>query len=230
MNKIWFTSDTHFGHGNMIKYSNRPFLGEVDQVALDENGGTWESLDEALKEKDGSRWRMSREAVEMMDNAIIDGINTNVGTDDQLWLLGDFAMPGKKEYTKKCREYRDRINCQHINIVWGNHDRRNDIRDLFDEAYDLVTIKASGQKARIVLAHYAMATWDQSHRGAWNLYGHSHTTAEKWMDKHMPDRKSVDIGVDNAYQLLGEFRPFELEQDLRPMLMGRLGHSMRMAT
>jgi calcineurin-like phosphoesterase family protein len=33
---IWFSSDTHFGHTNVIRYSNRPFLsiGEHDEILI----------------------------------------------------------------------------------------------------------------------------------------------------------------------------------------------------
>lgn len=30
---IWFTSDPHFGHANIIKYSRRPFASPVDMDA-----------------------------------------------------------------------------------------------------------------------------------------------------------------------------------------------------
>lgn len=222
---IWFTSDTHFGHGNIIKYCNRPFLGESDKLELERRGGSWHEGD--WKGRRSSKWRMSHEAVEIMDNTLIDAINANVGTDDTLWHLGDFSM-GRGDNYSNCRAYRDRINCQHINIVWGNHDDRG-IRDLFDRAYDLVKVKVEGQMAKIVLCHYAMAVWDESHRGSWHLYGHSHANIELWMDQQFQDRKSMDVGVDNAYRLFGEFRPLS-EIDLRNILMSKLGHTMGGAT
>jgi calcineurin-like phosphoesterase family protein len=223
MSRIWFIADTHLGHGNIIKYCNRPFLGEEDKAEYEARGGTWHEGD--WKGRAASRWRMSQEAVDIMDNTVIDGINAKVRAEDTLWHLGDFALPGKHDLARKCRAYRDRINCQHINIVWGNHDRRDEIRDLFERAYDLVKVSVEGQKAKIVLCHYAIAVWDESHRGSWHLYGHSHGMVEDWLDAHMTDRKSIDVGVDNAFKIFGEFRPFSLE-DLRSMLMSRMGHTM----
>ncbi len=230
MSKIFFTADTHFGHGNIIKYCHRPFLKDIDKKALEENGGKWH--DGLWKGEFASKWRMSRDAVDMMNDHLTDQINDIVGVDDTLWHLGDWAFARKDDYYRKCRFYRDRINCQHVNIIWGNHDTKTCempkdddyvIRDLFEYAFKLQDIRVPGQKARIFLSHYAQAVWDKSHRGAWNLYGHSHSSAEKALERHFPHRKSIDVGVDNAKLVLGEYRPFSLEE-LQGLLLGRLGH------
>lgn len=149
----------------------------------------------------------------MMDNTIIDNINTMVDRDDTLWILGDFAFGIRSEYYQRCRAYRNRIQCQNINIIWGNHDRF-EIKDLFSHYYDLASVQIPGRKAKIIMCHYAMAIWEGSHRGNIQLYGHSHTNAEANLDAMMPGRRSMDVGVDNAFRLFGQFRPFSLEEIL----------------
>ena len=31
--QVWFTADTHFGHGNIIKYCQRPFMSREETAA-----------------------------------------------------------------------------------------------------------------------------------------------------------------------------------------------------
>lgn len=227
------TRTRYFGHGNIIKYCHRPFLTSYDKDCLSRmdcwHNGTWRS-------KDASKHRISNEAVEMMNDTLINNINAVVEPDDELWHLGDFAMFSKREsvssYYNRCKGYRDRINCNNVNIIWGNHDENpnldNDypIWDLFNSDYTLTQIKApNNYRTKITLCHYAMAVFNKSHRGAIQLYGHSHSQAEPWMNLNMKGRRSMDVGVDNAFKLLGEYRPFSLDEIMN--LVGkRSGFSM----
>jgi hypothetical protein len=68
-----------------------------------------------------------------------------------------------------------------------------------------------------------MYKWDGSHNGVYHFYGHAHSKSEYVLDQMMPDRRSLDIGVDNAYQLMGEFRPFR-EGEIMSYLAKRMGH------
>jgi calcineurin-like phosphoesterase family protein len=47
MKNIWFTSDPHFGHGNIIKYCNRPYLTvpEMNEALLENYNKTVKSGD-----------------------------------------------------------------------------------------------------------------------------------------------------------------------------------------
>jgi len=83
-----------------------------------------------------------------------------------------------------------RLNGQII-LVKGNHDK-----DRYDHLYwrvcDRLHLKAG--KQLIIISHYCMRVWDQSHRNSWHFFGHSHGTLE-------PIGKSWDIGTDvNAYE------------------------------
>ncbi len=219
--KYFFTSDTHFNHGNIIKYSNRPFLSQKDKEELTRSGA-WH--DGVWKSSKSSRWRMTQEAVSLMDDTLINEINSIVGENDVLWHLGDFAFADKHNYYSTCRGYRDRIKCRNVNIIWGNHDDRK-IRDLFNEAYDLKMVSLPNQTNRVVLCHYSLAIWDGSHRQNIHLYGHSHSEAEVSLESKFPGRRSMDVGVDNAAKLLGKYRPFTLEE-IQNIMSVREGHNL----
>lgn len=208
MKRAFFISDTHFGHGNIIKYCNRnDFLSDSDLKEFERIGKTWHSGD--WKGNGSSHWRISREAIDTMDDKLINNINSIVGENDVLYHLGDFCFAPKHEYYKAATNYRKRINCKEIHFVFGNHDQRS-IGNLFSTASDMLNINVNNQ--RIVLCHYAMAVWDKSHRGAWQLYGHSHANLEKFMDTALPGHLSMDVGVDNAKLIVGEYRPFSFEE------------------
>lgn len=144
-----------------------------------------------------------------MDQGILDAINSTVGEHDTLWFLGDFCFARYGREFTTAKSYRDRIRCRNVFMVWGNHDSRC-IASCFTDCFERFRLRAHGQK--IILDHYAPAVWQGSHRGAWALYGHSHRSAERWLDEHMPERRSLDVGVDNAIHLLGEYRPFSFDE------------------
>ncbi len=206
MNRTFFSADFHYNHANIIKYCTRPFLSEEDKQAL-ERDGAWHNGD--WKGEGSSRHHISREGVNMMNEHIVANVNKVVGKDDTLYFLGDFCFAPKHDYYRVAKDFRDKLNCRKIYMVWGNHDDFK-IRDLFEGCYDILNVNVNSQ--RIVLCHYAMAVWDKSHRGAWQLYGHSHANLEAFMDKALPGHLSMDVGIDNAKLIIGEYRPFSFEE------------------
>ena len=180
--KVWFTSDTHFGHANIIKYCHRPFLQPGD---LDDKG-QWVSKEIAKKRADE------------MDRVMIDNWNALVAPEDFVYHLGDFAMGDQALYR---RQLNGRI-C----FVVGNHDKQIN-RKLFEAVWDLRKIEVNCAEFQesyqaIVLCHYAMRVWNKSHRGVWHLYGHSHGTLPD-----DPNARSMDVGVD-----CNELKPFSCLQ------------------
>jgi calcineurin-like phosphoesterase family protein len=143
------------------------------------------------------------ETCEEMDETIIDNWNRVVGQGDLIYHLGDFAFGGHDIV----RRYRSRLN-GNIILILGNHDWRNKIRNVtgcFKSIYDLLVIQY--EKHCIVLCHYAMRVWPQSHFNSYQFYGHSHGTLQ-------PQGKQMDVGVDcNGYT------PIHADKIMRIMLM-----------
>lgn len=105
------------------------------------------------------------------DDKIIENINNTVTPQDNLFLLGDVSW----YKPDKTAELIKRINCKNRFLIIGNHDswiKDGKCRKLFQGVYDLKRINDNGRI--VVLCHYPLAVWDQSHRGSYCLYGHVH--------------------------------------------------------
>jgi len=212
---IFFTADTHFSHRRIPAYTNRRFcLSEHELSCLDNNI--------PLKGRGGEGWIPSDQSLYKHDQYLIDQINKTVGPDDILWHLGDFCFGPPRRLKQFAESLRNRIVCNTIFLCWGNHDR-SDISPAFTRTYQEYTLKKDGQIIR--MAHEAKLVWYGSHRGGWNLYGHSHATIEEKADKLFPNRRAMDVGVDNAFRLLGEYRPFSFDE-IKAIMDKREGTSL----
>jgi calcineurin-like phosphoesterase family protein len=201
---VWFTADTHLGHGNIIKYCLRPFLTAKERE---------------LAERDARNSpKLSPETIRRHDEAILDAINSRVQPDDTLWVLGDFCWGGRSH----AQGYRDQIRCQHVHLVWGNHDAP-DVGGVFGRTMEQGMIRVEGQD--IWLNHYPMRSWHKAFHGSWHLYGHVHG---KLMgeDTRVGWRLTRDVGVDAC-----EYRPLSfanLREYMQPRLLAFEEHKAAM--
>jgi calcineurin-like phosphoesterase family protein len=189
MSNIWFTSDTHYSHTNIAG----PKIS------------SWKS-----------GWR-NFDSVHQMNSALVEGINKYVQEDDVLYHLGDWSFGGEANILN----FRNLLICKNIHLIRGNHDEHigsdlcfTDSGDLFDplqlfsSVNDVLTLKLG--KTKIFLSHYSHRVWSGSHKGVIHLYGHSHSS--------IPDLgKSMDVGVDVAKKMFGEYRPFSIDEIMRIM-------------
>lgn len=183
--KVWFTSDLHLGHKNIIKKLS-----------------TWDS--------GGQR---DFDSVEEMDATIMRGINSNVMADDTLFLLGD-SMFGKKDYDwlfnnikcknlyvlagNHCHTKNLRTACEkfgyHYTSAYGDDLRIN------NKDY--------------VISHYPILSWNNMGRGAAHLYGHVHDSfslIKNPVTEYFTSMRTFDVGVDSAFRMFGDYIPFNLE-------------------
>lgn len=209
----WFTADLHLGHANIIRYCRREMFLSPDEIEMlnrDEN------------------FKVRPESVKEMDSLLIDEINKVVLPADRLYIVGDFCFGRKNDKLSVAevlvKHYRNRIACKHIELVFGNHEKKlrrsQNLKSIFFQVHDKITINVRKQK--IVLDHEAHAIWDCRNHGAWHLYGHSHGGAEAWLDQIMPGRFSMDVGIDWAYKLFGAYRPFSFDE-IKSIMDDRFG-------
>ena len=172
---VWITSDTHYSHKNICR-------GVTN----------WRTKDGKIPIESTRDFN----TIEDMNSVIVDNINSKIGPDDTLIHLGDFSFGG----FDKIGQFLDRLVCNNIHLVLGNHDHhiknnRENIHDRFLSIQNYLEVNIGG--ADFVLSHYPLCSWNQLSKGAIQLHGHVHLpTNKKW-----GNGKRLDVGVDgNNYQ------------------------------
>jgi predicted phosphodiesterase len=174
-----------------------------------------------------------------MSQAIVDGINKYVGKDDLIVGAGDFSFGGVQNiwnfrkqieckniywtygnhdhhilHNKELRVPYSELELYKSLVDPGyypshhNYDDKNTFlarpKHLFNEIDKELWLKINGNY--YVVQHWPKRSWFNSQDGSILLYGHEHSQIE-----HIPWGMSIDIGMDNAYRLYGEYRPFSEE-------------------
>lgn len=135
------------------------------------------------------------DTLEEMNDSIIEGINSKVGKDDILIHHGDVSFQGINSFF----EFEGRVRCKDIIYIEGNHDHLHASKSWRQIGYFSYMGKI------IVSCHYPLAAWHQHHKGALHSFGHVHGSYEGI-------GKSYDVGVDSAYKLFNEYRPFSFNE------------------
>lgn len=168
MQNVWFTSDTHFCHKNIVRGTT-----------------TWTN----------PRGCRDFDTTEDHDKRIIESINGLVKPEDILYHLGDWSFGGHENIRKsraaiKCKTI-------HLVLGNHDHHIApldSPYRSLFASVNQVSKLAFRKDhkftKQKIFMSHYAHMVWENSSHGAIHLFGHSHGTLKN------PIGKSMDVGVD----------------------------------
>lgn len=176
--KVYFISDLHWGH-------DRDFI--------------W-----------GSKGRSYKNVTEMNDD-ILSVWNSTITDNDIVFNLGDMVFGDSDG--RRMTFLMEHLKCKKHYFLWGNHVSgqsqvyKTALENMLQgtnipntvEIYPLeigkfvyagnyLEIEVNNQP--IVLTHYPILSWHGSHKGSWNIFGHTHCTLKKTFGKQL------DVGWD----------------------------------
>lgn len=171
--KIFFTSDHHFDHKNVLVFcTNREFscIKDMDK-ALISNWNEVVGPEDIVFVLGDFHWSNSNKAIKRVLNKLQGKINIILGNHDDL---------------KGFRELPEHVTlCSDITHLW-----------IYPPSPEEDT-----QPVRVVLSHYPLMSWSGRSQGVLNLFGHIHS--HELRDKEEFDQslplwpEQYDVGVDN---------------------------------
>lgn len=152
MSDVFFTSDTHFGHTNIIRFCNRPFASVQE-------------MDEALIERWNARVGDADVVYHLGDFTLS---NRETARRVLARLRGHIKVLGYPWHHDR----------GWVPTTLGPSPYLSASGHPVEILPPLLTtsLPHDGRRQPIALCHFPLAQWDRRHHGAWHLHGHSHGT------------------------------------------------------
>lgn len=171
--KIWFTSDLHFSHFNIVKYTT----------------------------KRSSEFNLDITDADMLtkhDKSIIDRWNETVNKKDVVYILGDFSFASPEE-TKKIL---GKLNGEK-HLIIGNHDGScrtlgnyfESVSHIKEVSFKKTLFPFLEENIHCVMCHFPMIAWNRRMSGSIMLHGHTHGSICE-LNK-LSEELRLDIGFDS---------------------------------
>lgn len=181
--QIWFTSDNHIHHRNILKHCPER-----------------QNICSAKDENDVEAW----------DKWMIDKWNSTIGKKDIVYILGDFIFGSQESARKALQNLHGKKFLILGNHDKGVDKLENYFEQITQQK--LVTFKKSNfdfldEDFQVFMCHYPMVTWASKHYGVINAHGHCHGRLDDYNEASTDLR--VDVGIDGK---LANFNFITLEQ------------------
>jgi calcineurin-like phosphoesterase family protein len=163
---IFFISDLHVGHKNVLKFDGRPFA-DVDEMHV-----------EMIK-----RWNS---VVGPEDTVYFLGDLAFARDELTKWFI--YSLQGKIHFILGNHDkMKDIVKFGRWESV---HESYTEIGIL-----DPDSLEARGSQGyqKIILSHYPILSWNKAHHGSWHLHGHCHGSLIKSQQEYYK-RKVMDVG------------------------------------
>ena len=166
MARVYFTSDTHFGHSNIVTFCKRPFVDKFRTIETRDGGFAYRPDLDLMHREMTARW------------------NSVVGPRDIVYHLGDFALtkrPDVPAFVKRLNGYKI--------LIRGNHDRNAKImlEAGFDRVLEVLRTNIDGVELFMQHKPEVKEKWNGA---SIHLCGHVH---EKWRRKGNTINVGVDV-------------------------------------
>lgn len=133
-------------------------------------------------------------SIEDMHIGMIDIWNKNVDPEDEVYIIGDVALP-KAAQIDECNRILKNLNGFKF-LIKANHDNEKLLKKIghnfiWVKDRHIVKEQDGDKKQSIFLDHYPILTWERAHHGIWQLHGHCHGSLHKEYES-----TRLDVGWD----------------------------------